>query len=321
MNKMKVYCIMALISLQFPLPGIAQHVDREFDKRKILASKHWLDIDYVGDGHIGHRLDIHLPENEKENYPVVICIYGSAFLSNNSKGAAFSEGMGQALLNAGYAVVTINHRASSDDIFPAQIQDVKAAIRFVRAHASIFSLDTDFIGITGWSSGGHLASLAGASNNVRAFELEGNTIDLEGSLGDNNVQSSYVDAVVDWYGPTNFLIMDDCGSSMNHNDEKSPESLLIGGAIQANKNKSLLANPATYLHSDSAPFLIIHGDSDPLVPYCQSEYLYNRLKKNDISATFLTVAGGKHGPGVLIPEYFREMISFFDKQRYEQKED
>ncbi len=317
MPKLKICWIITWIVLQLPLIVNAQHIDNEFEKRKIISSKHWLDIDYVGDGHIGHKLDIHLPENKKKKYPVVICIYGSAFFSNHSKSATFSKGIGQALLNAGYAVVTINHRASSDDIFPAQIQDVKAAIRFIRANAVSFSLDKSFVGITGWSSGGHLAAFAGASNSVNYFELEGDTIDIEGGLGAHIELSSHVDAVVDWYGPTNFLIMDECGSSMKHNDEKSPESLLVGGAIQSNKNTCRLADPATYISSNSAPFLIIHGDKDPLVPYCQSEHLYRSLKEDNIDAELITVDGGKHGPGVLIPKYFQQMIFFFDEQRNE----
>jgi acetyl esterase/lipase len=320
MPKLKLCWIITILVLQSPCIVIAQHIDKEFEKKEIISSKHWLDIDYVGDGQIGHKLDIHLPEKKKKKYPVVICIYGSAFFSNHSKSATFSEGIGQALLNAGYAVVTINHRASSDDIFPAQIQDVKAAIRFIRANAVSFSLDTSFIGITGWSSGGHLAAFAGSSNGVKYFELEGDTIDIEGSLGAHNELSSHVDAVVDWYGPTNFLIMDECGSSIKHDDENSPESLLIGGAIQSNKNTCRLADPATYINSYSAPFLIIHGDKDPLVPYCQSEYLFSRLKEDKINAEFITVDGGKHGPGVLIPKYFQKMIFFFDEQRKEKQE-
>jgi len=289
MKKLRLYWIITMVVSQLPLIVSAQHTDNIFEKKKIISSKHWLDIDYVGDKHIGHKLDIHLPENEQEKYPVVISIYGSAFLSNNSKSATFSKGLGQVLLNGGYAVVTINHRASSDAIFPAQIQDVKAAIRFIRANASAFSLDTSFIGITGWSSGGHLGAFTGASNGVNSLDLEGDSIDIEGSLGSHTEFSSRIDAVVDWYGPTNFLIMDECGSSQEHDAIKSPESLLVGGAIQSNK--------------DSAPFLIVHGDKDPLVPHCQSEYLHNRLKEKNIESEFITVKGGKHGLGNLYPKY------------------
>lgn len=284
---------------------------KDFNKTAIESSKNWLDLDYVGDGHIGHRLDIHLPKKEAEKYPVVICIYGSAWFSNNSKGAAFSDGIGQALLNNGFAVVTINHRSSKDAIFPAQIQDVKAAIRFVRANAYKFSLNASFLGITGWSSGGHLAAFAGTTSKVKTFERNGETIDIEGHLGAFTETSSHVDAVVDWFGPTNFLVMDTCGSSFSHDDENSPESSLVGGPIQSKKVACQLADPATYAQKSNPPFLIFHGDKDPLVPHCQSEHLQEKLKAAGAESELHIIKDGQHGPGVMIEEYYTIMISFF----------
>lgn len=315
MRKLKTYRIITLIVSLLPVISIAQQPPKDFEKIEIESSKHWIDIDYVGDRHIGHRMDIHLPEQKLDKYPVIISIYGSAWFSNNSKGATFSEGIGQALLEAGYAVVSINHRASFDEIFPAQIHDVKAAIRFVRANSVTFSLDTDFIGITGWSSGGHLSAFAGTSNTVNTFDFNGNTIDIEGNLGSFTQSSSQVDAVVDWFGPTDFLIMDECGSSMKHDDVKSPESSLVGGPIQSHKDACHFADPATYINAATSPFMIIHGDEDPLVPYCESEYLYKKLKEDSVECKFISVQGGKHGPGVLVPEYIQQMVSFFDEQR------
>ncbi len=307
--------IITLIIYLLPITLMAQQTDNDSEKMEIPTSKQWLDLDYVGYGHVGHRLDIFLPEKKLEKYPVVVCIYGSAWLSNNSKETTFEVGVGQALLNAGYAVVSINHRSSGDAKFPAQINDVKAAIRFVRANATSYSFDSNFIGVTGWSSGGHLSSFAGTSNEVNTFEYKGKTIDIEGNLGDFTQSSSRVDAVVDWFGPTNFLLMDGCGSTMNHDDEKSPESSLIGGAIQDNKDACHLADPATYISAATVPFLIIHGDEDPLVPHCESEYLFGKLQAAGIESSFITVEGGKHGPGVLIPEYLQKMVSFFDTQK------
>ena len=120
-------------------------------------SKSWKDLNYTGDSFIYHRLDIYLPKVEKPVYPVVISIYGSAWFSNNLKGSDLST-MGKALLDAGFAVVFPNHRSSSDAKYPAQIHDIKAVIRFIRANAGAYQFDTSFIGITGFSSGGHLAS-------------------------------------------------------------------------------------------------------------------------------------------------------------------
>ncbi|MCB0638374.1 MAG: alpha/beta hydrolase [Lewinella sp.] len=299
----------------WPGCSTAQPPTQQYDQMAIQSSRHWLDIDYVGDGHIGHRLDIHLPVVERERYPVVICIYGSAFFSDNSKAAAFQTGLGQSLLENGFALVSINHRSSREAIFPAQIQDVKAAIRFVRANADAFALDTSFVGITGWSSGGHLAAMAGTTSDVRTYTLNGRRVDLEGALGRFTDQSSAVDAVVDWFGPTDFLIMDDCGSAMGHNAADSPESILVGGAIQAHPDACWLANPASYVSNADPPFLIFHGDEDPLVPHCQSERLHQALQGAGASSEFHLVEGGKHGPGVMIPAYYARMVGFFLGER------
>lgn len=281
----------------------------------IHSSKHWIDVDYVGDGITGHKLDIHLPTAGKAPYPVVICIYGSAFFSNNSKAASFYDGFGQRLLKEGFAVVSINHRASTDSIFPAQINDVKAAIRFIRANAKVFSLDSNFIAITGWSSGGHLSAMAGTTNGTTKQTINGIEVDIEGALGSFTSASSKVDAVVDWFGPTDFLVMDSCGSRMNHNDAKSPESVLIGGPIQENKARAQVANPVSYINKRTPPFLIFHGDKDPLVPHCQSELLYARLQQFGIKSELVLIKGGEHGPGVMIEKYYDKMIAFLKQEQ------
>jgi len=256
---------------------------------EIESSKFWKDVDYVGDGIIGHKLDIFLPKNGNAPFPVIVCIYGSAFFSNNSKAATFSGGLGQRLLKEGFAVVSINHRSSSDAKFPAQIQDVKAAIRFIRANSPAFSLDTSFIGITGWSSGGHLSALTGTTNTTKKDKIRELDIDIEGNLGKFTNTSSRINAVVDWFGPTDFLIMDSCGSQMKHDDVKSPESSLIGGAIQENKDKVALVNPISYVNKDNPPFLIFHGDKDQLVPHCQSERLYARLQQEGVKSELVII--------------------------------
>jgi len=299
------------IFLLISVTSFSQPKELDVTKTAIESSRHWLDVDYVGDGFIGHRLDIHLPASGQAPFPVVIAIYGSAFFSNSSKAAVYKDGWGQKLLANGFAVVSINHRSSRDAIFPAQIQDVKAAIRFVRASSQQFSLDNSFIGITGWSSGGHLSALAGTTNATKTKTINGLDIDIEGSLGNYTQTSSAVNAVVDWFGPTDFLIMDKCGSTMSHDDVNSPESSLIGGAIQENKGKTALANPVTYVDKLNPPFLIFHGDKDPLVPHCQSEQLFNKLQSAGVLSELVIVSGGTHGPGVMIDKYYDQAIAFF----------
>ncbi|GAA4469066.1 alpha/beta hydrolase [Nibrella saemangeumensis] len=294
---------------------MAQNREPDFEKIAIQSARYWLDIDYVGDGIVGHRLDIHLPKNGTGPFPIVVCVYGSAWFSNSSKAATFSAGLGQKLLENGFAVVSINHRSSSDAKFPAQIQDVKAAIRFVRANASTFGLDNSFIGITGWSSGGHLSTMAGTTNGVKKETFKGLDVDIEGSLGKFTGTGSQVNAVVDWFGPTDFLIMDSCGSSFSHNEAKSPESSLIGGPIQENPDKVALANPISYVRKGNPPFLIFHGNKDPLVPHCQSEKLYDKLQKEGVKSELVIVPEGGHGPGVMIDQYYDRAIAFLKAER------
>ncbi|HOT15928.1 MAG TPA: alpha/beta hydrolase [Bacteroidales bacterium] len=274
-------------------------------------SKCWKDVNYAGDTMGYHNLDIYLPEVQKPSYPVVITIYGSAWLSNKSKGADLNT-LGKVLLEAGFAVVMPNHRSSFDAKFPAQVQDIKAAIRFIRANAAKYQVDTAFVGITGSSSGGNLAAMAGTTRNVKHYTQGGISIDIEGNVGNNTASSSSVDAVVDWFGPTNMLVMDSCGGTdFIHNDARSPASLYIGGPIQENKEKTLLASPMTYIDPSDPPFLIFHGEKDRVVPYCQSQLLYAALQKANVPSQFFLVPGGQHGPEVHVDKYMKMMADFF----------
>lgn len=302
-----------IIIFLFSKATFAQQAKVPYTKAYVESSKAWIDIDYAGDGIIGHKMDVFLPKKGKGPFPVVMAIYGSAWFSNSAKASVFYDGLGQKLLKAGYAVASINHRSSNDAKWPAQLHDVKAAIRFLRANSSSFLIDTHFVGITGYSSGGHLSSMAGVTSNIKSIKIGNVETDLEGTVGRNLNENSHVNAVVDWFGPTDFLIMDACGSSFAHNDIKSPESNLIGGAIQDNKEKVAIANPISYVHQSIPPFLIIHGNKDELVPHCESEKLYEKMNAVQAKAEMIMVDGGKHGPGVMIDTYYNRMIEFFNR--------
>ncbi len=274
-------------------------------------SKSWKDLNYAGDSAVYHRLDIYLPNVQKASYPVVVYIYGSAWMSNSSKGADLNN-VGKALLDAGFAVVMPNHRSSKDAIFPAAINDIKAAIRFVRANAAKYQLDTAFVGISGSSSGGNMAAMAGTSRFVKQRTLGSETVGIEGNVGPYTNYSSSVDAVVDWFGPTNMLVMDSCGGTdFIHNAPNSPASAYIGGPIQENKDKCLLASPITYVDPTDPPFLIFHGDKDRVVPRCQSELLFEALQKAKVPSLFFLVPSGQHGPAVHVHKYLEMMAGFF----------
>lgn len=275
-------------------------------------AENWTDLDYAGDGEVYHMLDIYLPDEEKESYPAIVAIYGSAWFGNNLKANAFNT-LGKPLLDAGFAVITPNHRASTDSLYPAQINDIKAAIRFVRANAEKFQIDTSFVGIAGSSSGGHLAALAGTSGGVKTATVGSATADIEGHVGEFTDFSSSVDAVVDWFGPTDITMMAECegGGSIDHNSPDSPESILVGGPIQENIDKGTLANPIHFVDASDPPFLIFHGDADPLVPPCQSEMLHMALQDSGVASEYYLMEGGGHGPGVHTEENFKRMTNFF----------
>lgn len=286
------------------------------------SSKAWKDVNYAGDTMLYHRMDIYLPPatvTKTAPFPAVVLIYGSAWLSNRSKGADMNS-LGQALLNAGFAVITPNHRSSFDAKFPAQMNDIKAAIRFLRGNASQYSIDTTFIGVTGSSSGGNMAAMAGTTRYVKTKKLGDVTVDIEGHLGAYTSHGSSVDAVVDWFGPTNMLVMDSCGGTdFTHNDPGSPASLYIGGAIQNNKDKTLLASPITYIDANTPPFLIFHGTADRVVPHCQSEILFKALQNAKVPSQLYLVPNGQHGPSVHTDTNIKLMVDFFKEQQIQKK--
>lgn len=272
------------------------------------------DQNYAGDGKAYHNLDVYIPTKTADKYPVVIYVYGSAWFSNSGKGSSPSS-IGSALLKSGYAVVQPNHRSSSDAKFPAQIQDIKAVARWIRANAAKYKFDTTFIGISGESSGGHLTALMGTSNGVKTKTVGSATSDIEGSVGPNTIFSSSVHAAADWFGPTEIVKMDSCGSSMNHSSASSPEGALLGGVVTTKLDLAATANPITYVDSKDPPFFIVHGTSDQTVPICESIFLDAALQKAGVQTKLTKVNGGGHGTGTTVEPYLGQMVSFFETAR------
>lgn len=239
------------------------------------------DISYASNGHLRQKLDLYTPASKKP-VPLIILIHGGSFLFGDK---ADEDPVG--FVQAGYAVASLNYRFSSDALFPAQIQDCKAAVRWLRAHAAQYKLQADHFIVSGGSAGGYLAAMLGTTGDTRLFDV-----------GDNLAYSSQVQAVIDIFGPTDFLQMDahKLPDGVSHNGADSPESKLIGGPIQANPDKVAQANPVTYISGDDAPFLIIHGDMDKQVPHHQSALLVAALANAGVPVTFYTVKGGKHEP-------------------------
>jgi acetyl esterase/lipase len=241
------------------------------------------DVEYGTGG--GRPLKLHLVKPKsppQEPMPVVVYIHGGAWRGGNRDGGVRPLSR---LAARGYFGASIEYRLSSEAKFPAQIEDCKAAIRFLRSRAKEYGIDPDRIGVWGPSAGGHLVALLGTSGDVKELEGKGGSAEF----------SSRVQAVVDWFGPTDFLKMGK--NKIDHDAANSPESLLVGGPIQENKEKVAAANPITYVSKDDPPFLVIHGDKDDLVPLSQSELLHAALEKAGVPSKLHVVPGAGHGFG------------------------
>jgi acetyl esterase/lipase len=238
------------------------------------------DLEYVAAGHERQKLDLYLPGSGGP-YALIINIHGGAFRMGSKE-----MGVPIEYLAEGYAIASINYRLSQHASFPAQIEDCKAAVRWLRAHAAWYGLDPNRFAAWGSSAGGHLAAMLGTTGDIPDFDV-----------GQHLDQSSRVQAVVDFFGPTDFLQMDShrLPNGQLHDPADSPESQLIGGPIQENREKAARANPVRFVSEGDPPFLICHGDADPLVPHHQSQLLAAALNQAGVSVTFYTVKGGGHG--------------------------
>ena len=271
------------------------------------TSQVWKDVNYAGDDQAFHTCDIYLPKQEKATYPVVIHIYGSAWFSNSSKGAADLGTIVKALLNAGYAVVCPNHRSSMDAKWPAQLHDIRAVIRFVRGEAAKYHFDPSFVATSGFSSGGHLATTSGQKQ-AKVGTVD---IDLEGNVGNYCNELSTVNAACDWSGPVDLTAMD-CGDHMQMG-EKSPEDILLNASLATEPDKYLSLSATNYVDKNDPPIIIFHGEKDNVVPCCQGKKFYELLKAAGVKTTATFVPEGGHGMGMYSEDNLQKMVGFLNE--------
>ncbi len=244
-----------------------------------------------GDISATQKLDLYLPTTGSGPYPVVIMVHGGGFMFGDKSDGMGLTGVDQ-LLAEGYAVASINYRLSGESKYPSQIHDAKAAVRFLRANAGAYNLDPQKFGAWGASAGGNLVALLGTTCGVA---------ELEGPELGNADQSSCVQAVVDWFGPIDFLKMDEqfagTGCPQNHNAANSPESQLVGAAIQTVPEVVKTTNPTNYIDGTDAPFLIQHGSADCNIPPVQGKDLAEALTAaiGAENATYTLIDGAGHG--------------------------
>jgi acetyl esterase/lipase len=247
-------------------------------------------VDYAGNGNSKQMLDLYIPAGVTAPTALIIHIHGGAFMMG-------SKGVGEqpsfvTFYNNGYICADINYRLSGDTLWPAQIHDCKAAVRFLKVHAAQYHIDTCRIGVIGESAGGNLVAMLGTTGGVT--ELEGL------HLGSTNA-TSRVQAVVDLFGPVNFLTMDAealaLGFVINTNSATSPESKLMGAPVQTIPELVTKANPTTYISADDAAFFISAGSVDQNIPYTQGQNLCAAMVPviGSPRASFELMAGQGHG--------------------------
>ncbi|MBU8785326.1 MULTISPECIES: prolyl oligopeptidase family serine peptidase [Bacillus] len=245
-------------------------------------------------------------KGNQEKYPLMIYLQGSGWGWSKQDTSAFIPQLVQ-FAEQGYVVASVQYRGSGEAVFPAQLHDVKTAVRFLKANASRFNIDPGRVGVWGDSSGGHLALLLGLTEGIEEFE--GN---------EYRHVSSKVHAVADWFGPTDLLSMSKYPSIFDHDSPDSPESKLIGGAVQENRERARKASPIHYVHKDAPPILIMHGDQDDTVPYEQSVQMFHALKREDCDAVMYKINDAGHS-GFTQAHILDVVKSFFRKHLHPRK--
>jgi acetyl esterase/lipase len=268
----------------------------------------WLDLPYASTSQ-AQRLDIYLPESGDGPFPVILAVHGGGFAVGDKRDLpirSYLRGLGR-----GYAVASVNYRLSGEALFPAGLQDVKAAVRWLRSNASHYHLDVGRVAACGWSSGGNYAAMLGCTEGVPLFD--------DPALSDISI-SAGVQVVVDWFGPTDFLKMDEqlagAPGPCEHSGPDSPESLYLGAPITEVPDRVRLANPMTYVNDRMAPILIQHGDRDVIVPVRQSTDLARTIEERigpDRFELDILAGAGHDDPAFQAPENMERVFAFMAK--------
>ncbi len=246
-------------------------------------------IEYVPGGGERNKLDVYIPKNAPKPMPVILYIHGGAWVEGSKDGPNYAR----ELLRYGYAVVIANYRYATQAPFPAQIEDCKAAVRWIRANARKYGFDPDRVGATGESAGGHLCSMLAVTGSTKKFDK-----------GPNLDQRSEIQAGVSLFGAED-LSYDTLKKEID--EAKLPPdrakwamncvTTFLGGDPARNPEKAKAASPASYVSAKAAPLLVIHGKKDDTVPYVQSVEFVDALKEAGADARLILVEGLGHSWG------------------------
>jgi len=246
------------------------------------------------------KLDLYMPAGEIRP-PLLVWVHGGAWERRSKETILTTE-----FVDSGYAMASIDFRLSGDAIFPAQVHDIKAAIRFLRRVAPVHGYDATRVGIFGSSSGGHLAALVGVTNGHE---------ELEGNVGDDLDQSSDIQAIVSYYGAANLTTILKQSTAVGLAERAPALDLLLGGSPEARLRLATLASPVFHVDTNDPPLLMLHGDQDPQMPINQSHELHNAYEQHDLDVEFLVIHGGDHGGAPFLDSRRMALVkSFWDSQ-------
>jgi acetyl esterase/lipase len=256
------------------------------------------DIEFARVGDKLLKLDLHVPSGEIKT-PLVVYVHGGAWKSGLKDDMPLEK-----LVEQGYVIASVDYRVSLVAPFPAQIHDIKAAIRFLRAKGRELGVDSSRIVMAGSSAGGHLAALTGVSNGVK---------ELEGTVGTNLTESSAVHGIISLYGASNLETILSQSTPKGVEFRRPAMELLLGGPVGEKAALAKLAGPVNHVDANDPPLLLIHGDADPQMPYAQSEELKRLYEKTKLRVELETIRDGKHGGDEFYDDKRTDLMAAFLK--------
>lgn len=237
------------------------------------------DVEYARIGETALKLDLHRPS--ESNPPLLVYAHGGAWRAGSRKDVPVLP-----LLEKGFAIASVDYRLSTTALFPAQIHDIKAAIRFLRAKGAEFGVDAGRMAIVGTSAGGHLAALAGLTEGVA---------ELEGEVGEFRGVSSRVAAVVSYYGASNLESILSQSTEFGLGVRVPALKLLLGDLPENKPSLARLASPVAHLDASDPPVLLLHGDADPQMPFAQSSEFHDASTAAGLKSRLVSLPGSAHG--------------------------
>ena len=241
-------------------------------------------------------LDLYTPA-VKQRLPLIVWVHGGAWRSGSKDGMPLGK-----LVDDGYAVASVEYRLSPVAKFPAQVHDIKAAIRFLRADEKLLGVDASKIAIAGSSAGGHLAALVGVTNGNR---------ELEGKVGNDLDESSDVQGIVSYYGMSDFMTILQQSTAHGLSVRVPALDLLLGGQPTDKPDLARLASPVFHVDKTDPPLLLLHGDQDPQAPINQSHEMVGAYEKAGLPVQFKVLHGSAHGgPAFFAPEQIKLVEEF-----------